>query len=758
MSSFFSFDCVYSPGGDQRSQRWAVIYCSREDLNTDVFCPHLVSHLERNPPPDAIYILAHQTNKEFLLKLRDDEKFLDRLPSVLRSARPLPVYCTAITRTGEFVPVLPGSRPKAKDIREPIFQAGIKAIFQRRGGILPASPAYHYVKPSGKHCDRFIRSAEILVDGGEVDFIASRLLPYVDDTTDYIFCDSASISQLAYAVMKLRKSANPSWKNPVVDTFRSYAGILDYDFRRARNPLCLISASTSGDMARMLSEKGVPANKIVILFYLGDPVEVGEIIHDLSYDPLANPTGFPKIPVFSAGACPFCKQGSSRIRMSPDYFIPENPVTESLLIKRRDAPSWLRRFLSRYHGTGTMRAHYLPGMRGFTHEIFLDVQRALTAHSGNTHFRNCFDQVLTRTLPAALTRVIHLHDDASQAMAVHAVDVFRQFNDKKEIQIIDANSVTATPSNFIESEGTTLVVASSLVDGRSLMELSQVLRSIQKNGCLAFIIGIARFVTQSALDEARSNVTQTEMRATHFDFHVIETVFVPDNTAHRCSSWDDEQDLLLKLQRRKCTKKLTEIIENRLQTISGASARDRSGVQDELFWPTVNGKPLVLRPNFAFFQPPSDSNPLTQSEVFFTISAVLHNLRHSQDSDRSLRPLDGRRIVIEPTTFYRLNDGIIQSALLRACLESEIDYRVDETKSATMREVIRSILQDCDKDRGEAASEFLLALCLGRLKLTDTDTEQLIKDMQSKIDSFPILSCLGNYVVEEVLKQTKSQV
>jgi hypothetical protein len=752
VSSFFSFDCVYSSGAAQRSERWAVIYCSREDLNTEVFCPHLVSHLERNPPPDAVYILAHQTNKEFLLKLRGDEKFLDRLPGALRNATPLPVHCIGITPTGDFIPILPGTRPKVKNIRDPIFQAGMKAIFQRRGGILPASPAYHYVKPSGKHCDRFIRSAEILVDGGEVDFIASRLLPYVDDTTDYIFCDSASISQLAYAVMKLRKAAHPRWKNPIVDTFRSYAGIADYGFRRARNPLCLISASTSGDMARMLSEKGVPAKKIVILFYLGDPLEVGEVLYDLSYDPVVNPTGFPKIPVFSAGACPFCKQGSSRIRMSPDYFIPENPVTESLLIKRRDAPSWLRPFLSRYHGTGTMRAHYLSGMRAFTHEIFLDVQRALTADSGNSHFRRCFDRVLTQTLPAALTRIIHLHDDASQAMAMRAAEVFKQFNDKREIEILDANTVTATPSDFIESEGTTLVVASSLVGGRSLMELSQVLRSIQTNGCLAFIVGIARFVTQSALDEARSNVTHTQMQATHFDFHVIENMFLPDNTAHRRSSWDEEQDLLLKLQRRKCTESLRKIVDNRLQTISSASARDRSGLEDELFWPTVDGKVLALRPNFAFFQPPSGSKPLTQGEVFFTISAVLHNLRHSQASDRSLRPLDGRRVVIEPTTFYRLNDGVIQSALLRACLESEIDYRVNEAKSATMREVIRSILQDCDKDRGEAATEFLLALCLGRLKLTDTDTEELIEKVRSKIDSFPILSCLADYVAEEVVK------
>lgn len=749
MSSFFCFDCIHDPAGEKRDQRLAVLYCSREGLTTDLFIPHLISHVEANPPPDAICVLAHQTNRDFLSKLRDDDKFLDRLPGALRNTTPLPVYCVAIGATGEFFPIVPGSRP-AKDIRKPIFRAGLTTIFQRRGGILPASPAYHYVKPSGKHCDRFIRSAEILVDSGEVDFVASRLLEYVDDTTDYIFCDSASISQLAYAVMKIRKTAHPTWRNPVVDTFRSYAGIDDYNFKRAQNPLCLISASTSGDMARILAEKGVPAKKIVILFYLGEALETGEIISNLTHDPVENPSGFPKIPVFPAGACPYCKHGSARIRMSPDYFIPENPVTESLLIKRRDAPPWLRTFLSRYHGTGTVRAHYLPGLRGFTHEIFLDVNRALTARSGNTHFRKCLDRVLTQTLPAALTRIIHLNDEASGAIATHAAELFKQFNDKREIKILDAKTVTGASSDFIESEGTTLVIASSLVGGRSLMELSQVLRAIQKNGCLAFVIGITRFVTQDALEEARSNLTQTELAATHFDFHVIETVFIPDNTAQRASSWDEERDLLLALQRTKGTKQVNKLIDDRLRMLAAAGSRDQSGLDEDLFWPTVSGNRLTLRPNFAFFQTPTGSN-LTQSEVFFTMSAVLHNLRHSRDPGRSLRPPDGRRILIEPTSFYRLNDGVIQSALLRACVESELDYRVDEAKSATMREVVRSILKDCDKDRGEAATEFLLALCLGRLKLTDTDAEQLIQSVRPKIGSFPILSCLGNYLVEEVL-------
>ena len=746
MSGFFSFDFVHTKASDGHKQRWAVIFASREDLSIDSFCQQFVNHLETHPPPDLIYVLAHQRNRDFLATLGTNPKFLDRLPSTLRSIRPLPVRCVSIASTGQFLHVLPGgARPEPEERRKQIFGAGIKTIFERRGGILPASPIFHYVKPSGMHCERFIRSAELLVDGGEVDFIASLLLKFVDDTTDYIFCDSASISQLAYAVMKLRKSTHPSWKNPVVDTFRSYAGVNEYDFQRAQNPLCLISASTSGDMARLLSQKGISSDKIIILFYVGDPLHVGQVMYDLTYDEHSNSDGVAKIPVFPPGACPLCQQGSLRVRMSRDHFVPESPHSESLLPKRTDAPAWLRRFLTRYHGTGTIRAHYLAGMRGFTHELFLDVRRALSANADN-YFRSCFERVLTQSIPVALNRIIYLSDPASFDMAHFAHALFCSFNGDRNIPLIDANTITSTPSDHIQSTGTSVIIASSIVGGRSLMELSQVLRSIQTNGCLVFIVGIARFADDNAMKEALSNVIHTDDLATHFAFHVIDRVFIPDNTSQRPSTWDEETNFLLTIQRiNAADQELSDMISRRVDAIDRASSRTIAGLENDLFWPTISGQQLALRPNFAFFQPAKDSPMLTQSEVFFSVSSVLHNLRQ-KTAGRSLKQSDHRRVLIEPTTFYRLNDGIIQSAVLRSALEAEMDYRIDEVKSATMQEVVKSILLDCDKDRGEASLEFLLALGMQRLRLTPSDTKRLIDACAGTLEKHALARYLCSYI------------
>jgi hypothetical protein len=132
------------------------------------------------------------------------------------------------------------------------------------------------------------------------------------------------------------------------------------------------------------------------------------------------------------------------------------------------------------------------------------------------------------------------------------------------------------------------------------------------------------------------------------------------------------------------------------------------------------------------------------------MSCVLHNLRQNAPSHRSLAQSEHNRTLIEPTTFYGLNDGVIQAALLRAALASEIDYRIDETKSATMQEVIKSIFAECTKDRGEATIEFLLALCMQHLRLTPSDTKRLIEGTIAKLERYPICRCLCRFLVDHL--------
>lgn len=74
--------------------------------------------------------------------------------------------------------------------------------------------------------------------------------------------------------------------------------------------------------------------------------------------------------------------------------------------------------------------------------------------------------------------------------------------------------------------------------------------------------------------------------------------------------------------------------------------------------------------------------------------------------------------VLDPENFARYNDGVIQAALLRAAHPSELDYSSHEETSRRMTDMLSGIFQLHEREQGEAALEFALALRCGRLKLS----------------------------------------
>ena len=63
----------------------------------------------------------------------------------------------------------------------------------------------------------------------------------------------------------------------------------------------------------------------------------------------------------------------------------------------------------------------------------------------------------------------------------------------------------------------------------------------------------------------------------------------------------------------------------------------------------------------------------------------------------------------------------MQAALLRAAEPAELDYSVCRESSAVIHSLLLEMLSHCERTKGEALIEFLMALCLGRLRLTRSD-------------------------------------
>lgn len=70
--------------------------------------------------------------------------------------------------------------------------------------------------------------------------------------------------------------------------------------------------------------------------------------------------------------------------------------------------------------------------------------------------------------------------------------------------------------------------------------------------------------------------------------------------------------------------------------------------------------------------------------------------------------------------FSRYDDGVIQAAFLRAAHPAELDYREHESYSLAMADIIKRIVRGYGFSRGEAALEFIVALCIGKIALHST--------------------------------------
>jgi hypothetical protein len=161
------------------------------------------------------------------------------------------------------------------------------------------------------------------------------------------------------------------------------------------------------------------------------------------------------------------------------------------------------------------------------------------------------------------------------------------------------------------------------------------------------------------------------------------------------------------------------------------TAKARDGLKELLFWPSVDGNQLTLRPDFALWAFDYSQRRHTQADVYFTICAVLHAWRAEHAEGVSL---EHKRLLLAPRNFVRFNDGVIQASLLRSAMAGELDYRASPDQSELMESVLAVVFENFGSRRGEACIEFLLALLEGRLRLVKKDVYKLLEALHPKLN------------------------
>lgn len=671
-------------------------------IDSDIIIKILKQDVEKNLVPESVYVISLKNSTDYAAEIRKNDSFNSEFESFVGDSN-LKLLFLSIDQQGS---IINSESCQAIDviIAKAILQCGMLDIFKRRKGLITSSPSYHFVKPSGDHCDKFIRASNLLVSGEEVSFLAVSLFPHLHENIKRIYVDTSSISYLVSTAAQL--SGRYTNRMPLIESFESYRAIkTQYDFIEDEGSLVLISATTSGSLAKkIINETAFTKKQVITLFHRNLPADqIG--VFDIS---LATPTENFSL---KASNCHLCKKGSRIIRIVGDQFLPETPKHELLMIKKNDFEKDRSAFIKEFATKKILSWNKESDPKSDSKEhFFIDVVQLI--NDSPPTFNNDFIKKIKKHLTRDTKTILHLDDPGSMSLSSHIKSYLG--DDAVNYEWLGLN---ASSELSLKDKDSVMVIAGAITSGRRLLDASRKLRSIKNGAAITYFVGFSQLPNSESLKQLKNDLEH----GGHV-LVILREIPMPRIKGYTSTAWDCER-----MQYRKVSDELgtdnTELpgfLKTRSTLLDGNDGND-----DTLFLLTTSGETLKLRQTFAFWVGLGlNTNEATQADVYWTMQGILHDLR--MRSDEKGLASTYHSTLISPACFDRFNDGVIQAALLRAAEPAELNYAVDDDFSRKMTDVIISVLKNNDNAQGEASMEFLLALCTGRINLDEKHVREII--------------------------------
>ncbi|CAH1906104.1 conserved hypothetical protein [Candidatus Nitrotoga sp. HW29] len=698
MSNCFAFRFSESNGNKRKSL--AIFFSSY--VSPDSAVKIIKADIEENLAPLNVYILAVGADAGEFIGF-SQVSFQDEFISFVGDANEkLKFLC--ITTDGRIEDAT-SSQCVAEELKQRILNAGMIEIFKKRKGLITSSSSYHFVKPSGDHCDKFIRASNLLTSGEEVAFLAISLLPHIQQGIKRIYVDTSSISYLISTAILM--SGKFSTKPPLIESFESYAAFnQDFDFIENEDSLILVSATTSGSLVKKLLDKTTFNNRQILTLFYSKLLDGQAGVFDISY---AIPGGITSL---KATDCIFCKRGSKQIRIVSDQFLPETPKHELLVIKKTDFDKERGIFFKHFATREVLNWNRSStGQADYPEHFFIDVAKVLSKPPES--FSAALEKKIKKHVSRDVKTIIHLNDSGSEALADKLKAVLG--NDANQIDWLKLTQVDEGP---LKDSASVIVIAGAITSGRKLLEASRKLRCIHKSASITYLVGFSKLPTKETFEQL-----EKDLELGGHELVVLRKCPMPRIKEHTKTAWDWELEKL-----NQCADPLTnmngeplpKILSARIKTIEVSNSDP-----NQLFLLSPVGHILKLRRTFAFWSDLElETDIATQADVYWTIQSVLHDLRIRSD-ERGLASTY-HTTLISPACFDRYNDGVIQASLLRAAKPTELNYTVDADFSRRMTDVVLAVLHSWNNDQGEAALEFLIAIWTGRMELVDEHLKEII--------------------------------
>jgi hypothetical protein len=542
-----------------------------------------------------------------------------------------------------------------------------------------ATPRYHFVAPSGRHCSIFFRVGDIVTSRDALERLAFWILPAAANA-GAILIDNWSIASVALRALQSQGldvpfdclSYHPHQGRRDADVV---IGDLVQSLPPNKSLLCLISVASSGRYTEVVQQIAKEFNlQDDRLRFLG----LYRLRTETSLDALCDLEESPDN--YLPTDCAFCRKGSKAVALHPElYYWKDIPETLVALRKRHFGRA-IKEFLIKHHKHLELLSVHQDDRSGRHHAFHVDVASLLT----NSAFQETFRLQLQALAPRPEIVVTpqdgvssKMGETAARELAIPhvAIDSLRNLMILRETERERLNITTRL-----------LIVDDVLVSGARIADYNKALRECQRHlEAVHFLVGLARPMSSkiwSGLEIALT--TNVPWKAT---LSAVEKFFLPDWRKDKCP-WCREFEFLSRLASPESNPPVW--LQQRLERLT---ERER-GMRDE---------PLFLLPEVSRRTLGSGSlagpEGMGSMATLFSVASALQALRNDDDSHQ-LNPHFPAYQVFGVRNLRNYSEGLLRGLLLRTVLPGEWSETIEVSDlEQFLREAAR--VQDQDIILGE---------------------------------------------------------
>ncbi|ANF83740.1 hypothetical protein A7J50_0291 [Pseudomonas antarctica] len=615
----------------------------------------------------------------------------------------------------------PGPTIEFKIDGRKLFLPGLLSLIEENNVVHLAPSGHSFKHPSGNINKLFIQSRELASNEAQLYVLGYALAAkYFDKliSSRLILIDTMGIYSVVKTALQLVGGSAE------IQSFHSYENLAlisepDVEY------FCVISASTSGSMARKLVKQNFKPEKILTLIDISDQGREGGVLIPLSkmsrsYSNLVS------------------DELGTLIELIGENFTSKAKPPKSVTVALKHNPDHLGEILKKFGLDGVLPLNSMTA--GKSRLIELDASRLLT----DAEFSHWLDIEINWSVSMAINCIVYCGGESSRLLAELALQKVKSRLDSSiQIHLVSQDEL----SSLTDATVTGVLVVSAVVgDGGGLRDVSRDLRNfVDATIPRHFIAAVGLPQTEASWGKLTDFLTRN-----------------PTSRKYGFSNWlllpigyDGVETAWRRLG------KLSAEAEQADPSISGLDidiARNSLDMVSVLiennyhsFLPKPDGEKLDLSHGFLFFEAGSEIaeayDKVSQSAVYLTMTSVLQKAREHKDHAIQLKASGYESVVLSPECFLRFNDNILQACFLRAAHPHELDYSASPDLSKLMKEFLLKVFQRHSHKFGDASLEFAAALAVGSLKLSEPDTKVLIstaisimKDVASPLLGFLVMA------------------